>query len=216
MALLLEETPQYKITKGTNYLADVELISLLISGGAETANEKARKILSVTTLNQIGKLSLVDLKRLGLTKQESARVIAAIELGRRRDMSDLRDRIRISSSRDIYNLIGAALKDLPVEEFWVIYLSKACEVLGKERLSIGGTAGTVADIKVIFKMLLENRASAFIAIHNHPSGNLKPSDADIALTKQMKQSGTLLDLPLLDHLIISERGYYSFADDGVI
>ncbi len=216
MALLLEETPLYKITKGTNYLADVELISLLISGDAEKANEKARKILSVTILQQIGRLSLEDLKRLGLTKQESARLIAAIELGRRRDMSDLRDRIRIGCSRDIYNVIGAALKDLLVEEFWVIYLSKACEVLGKERLSIGGTAGTVADLKVMFKMVIENKASAFIAVHNHPSGNLKPSDADVDLTKKMKEAGKIIDLPLLDHLIISERGYYSFADEGVI
>lgn len=216
MALLLEETPQYKIQKGTNYLADVELISLLISGDAEKANEKARKILGVTTLKQIGRLSLEDLKRLGLTKQESSRVIAAIELGRRRDMSDLRDRIRIGSSRDAFNVIGSALKDLPVEEFWVIYLNKGCEVLGKERLSIGGTAGTVADLKVMFKMVLENKASAFIAVHNHPSGNLKPSDADVDLTRKMKASGALLDLPLLDHLIISERGYYSFADEGVI
>ena len=216
MALLLEETPQYKIQKGTNYLADVELISLLISDDSEKANEKARKILGVTTLNQIGRLSLEDLKRLGLTKQESSRVIAAIELGRRRDMSDLADRPKICNSRDIYNVIGAALKDLQVEEFWIIYLSKACEVLGKERLSVGGTSGTVADIKVMFKMCLENKASAFIAVHNHPSGNLRPSDADVDMTRKMKASGALLDLPLLDHLIISERGYYSFADEGVI
>ncbi len=216
MALLLEETPQYKIQKGTNYLADVELISLLISGDAEKANEKARKILGVTTLKQIGRLSLEDLKRLGLTKQESSRVIAAIELGRRRDMSDLQDRPKICNSRDIYNVIGAALKDLQVEEFWIIYLSKSCEVLGKERLSVGGTSGTVADIKVMFKMCLENKASAFIAVHNHPSGNLRPSDADVDMTRKMKASGALLDLPLLDHLIISERGYYSFADEGVI
>jgi len=216
MALFLEETPQYKIQKGTNYLADVELISLLISGDAEKANEKARKVLGVTTLKQIGRLSLEDLKRLGLTKQESSRVIAAIELGRRRDMSDLADRQKIGTSRDAFNVIGSALKDLPVEEFWVIYLNKGCEVLGKERLSIGGTAGTVADIKVMFKMCLENKASAFIAVHNHPSGNLKPSDADMDLTKKMKEAGKILDLPLLDHLIISERGYYSFADEGVI
>ncbi len=216
MALLLEETPQYKITKGTNYLADVELISLLISGDAEKSNEKARKILGVTTLKQIGRLSLEDLKRLGLTKQESSRVIAAIELGRRRDMSDLADRPKIGTSRDAYNVIGSALKDLQVEEFWVIYLNKACEVLGKERLSIGGTSGTVADIKIIFQNAIENKASAIIAAHNHPSGSLKPSDADVDLTRKMKEAGKVLDLQLLDHLIISERGYYSFADEGVI
>lgn len=216
MALLREETPQYKIEKGINYLADVELISLLISGNAEKANEKARKILGVTTLQKIGRLSLNELKRLGLTSQESARVVAAIELGRRRDMSDLEDRPRIGKSRDAYNVIAASLKDLEVEEFWIIYMNKACEVLGKERLSVGGTSGTVADLKVMFRMCLENKASAFIAVHNHPSGNLKPSEADVDMTKKMKESGRVLDMPLLDHLIISERGYYSFADEGVI
>lgn len=216
MSLLLEETPQYKIEKGTNYLADIELISLIISGNVEKANAKARSILGVTTLNQIGKLSMADLIRLGLTKQESARVIAAIELGRRRDMTDLQSRVKISCSRDAYNVIGAALKDLPIEEFWIIYVNKACEVIGKERLSIGGTAGTVADVKVIFRMLLENKANAFIAVHNHPSGNLTPSSADVDLTKKLKEIGKTMDLPLLDHLIISEKGYYSFADEGVI
>lgn len=143
-------------------------------------------------------------------------MVACIEIANRRDLSDLETRPRISSSRDVYNVIGAALKDLQVEEFWIIYLNKACEVIGRERLSVGGTAGTVADIKIIFQKAIENKASAIIAAHNHPSGNLKPSDADISLTRKMKESGKILDLPLLDHLIISDRGYYSFADEGAI
>lgn len=216
MALLREETPAYKITKGTNYLADVELLGLIISGDAEKANQKAREILSVTQLKSIGRLTLSDLQKIGLTKAEAARVVACIEIANRRDLSDLETKPRINSSRDGYNVIGATLKDLQVEEFWIIYLSKACEVIGRERLSVGGTAGTVADIKIIFQKAIENKASAIIAAHNHPSGNLKPSDADISLTKKMKESGKILDLPLLDHLIISDRGYYSFADEGAI
>lgn len=216
MALLREETPAYKITKGTDYLADVELLGLIISGDAEKANQKAREILSVTQLKSIGRLTLSDLQKIGLTKAEAARVVACIEIANRRDLSDLETRPRISSSRDGYNVIGATLKNLQVEEFWIIYLNKACEVIGRERLSVGGTAGTVADIKIIFQKAIENKASAIIAAHNHPSGNLKPSDADISLTKKMKESGKILDLPLLDHLIISDRGYYSFADEGAI
>jgi DNA repair protein RadC len=216
MALLREETPAYKITKGTNYLADVELLGLIISGDAEKANQKARDILSVTQLSGIGKLSLSDLQKIGLTKPEASRVVACIEIARRRDISDLATRPRISSSRDGYNVIGATLKDLQVEEFWVIYLNKACDVIGRERISVGGTAGTVADIKIIFQKAIENKASAIIAAHNHPSGNLKPSDADVDLTRKMKEAGKILELLLLDHLIISERGYYSFADEGVI
>lgn len=216
MSLLLEETPQWKIEKGLQYLADVELISLLIGGNPDKANEKARSILGVTSLKQIGRLSMNDLTRLGLTKQESGRVISAIELGRRRDLSDLQERVRIQSSRDAFNVIGAALKDLLIEEFWLIYTNKACEVIGRERISVGGTAGTVADVKVIFQKALENKASAIIAVHNHPSGNLTPSNADIDLTKKLKECGKIMDLTLLDHLIVSERGYYSFADEGVI
>lgn len=216
MALLREETPSYKITKGTNYLSDVELLGLIISGDAEKANQKAREILSVTKLKSIGRLTLSDLQKIGLTKAEASRVVACIEIANRRDLSELETKPRISSSRDVYNVIGATLKDLQVEEFWIIYLNKASEVIGRERLSVGGTAGTVADIKIIFQKAIENKASAIIAAHNHPSGNLKPSDADISLTKKMKESGKILDLPLLDHLIISDRGYYSFADEGAI
>jgi DNA repair protein RadC len=216
MALLREETPAYKITRGTNYLADVELLSLIISGNAEKANEKARSILTVTQLSRIGRLGISDLQKIGLTKSEAKRVVAAIEIARRRDIADIETRPRISTSRDAYNMIGPTLRDLNIEEFWIIYLNKASEVTGRERISVGGTAGTVVDLKVIFKKAIENNAQAIIAAHNHPSGNLNPSEADISLTKKMRESGRILDMPVLDHLIISERGYYSFADEGTL
>ncbi len=216
MALLLEETPNYKIYKGTSYLADVELISLIISGPPEKANEKARKILAVTPLRRIGRLSLADLKLIGLSAKEAARVVACIEIARRRDLSDLATKPKIASSRDAYNILGSALCDLEVEEFWIVFTNKNAQVIGKERMSIGGTAGTVVDIKLVFKAAIENKASAFIAYHNHPSGSLTPSDADISLTEKLRQSGKVLEIPLLDHLIISEKGYYSFADEGKI
>ncbi|MFM8488459.1 MAG: RadC family protein, partial [Bacteroidota bacterium] len=128
--------------------------------------------------------------------------------------SDLKQKPRVTCSRDAFNAISTRLNDLHHEEFWILLLNRANEVFGRERVSIGGTNATVVDLKLVFKVALDARAAAFIAIHNHPSGNLQPSRADIELTERLKQAGKIFDLPLLDHLIISERGYYSFADEG--
>lgn len=222
--LLKEETPAYRITaKGTESPSDVDLVSVLIATGetspaASAALKLARRLLETANnnLHELGKISAVEMQQIGLTAAQANRLISALEIGRRRNLSDLRDRPRIATSRDAYNCIHTLLKDLHHEEFWVLLLNKACEVIGRKKMSTGGTSGTVADIKIIFKQAIESRASAIIAVHNHPSGNLKPSDADLDLTRKMKESGKILDLPLLDHLIISERGYYSFADEGVI
>ncbi|MFN0036294.1 MAG: RadC family protein, partial [Saprospiraceae bacterium] len=150
----------------------------------------------------------------GVGEAKAIAIAAALELGRRRQISDLRERPRVGSSRDAFNVIAPLLTDLHHEEFWLLLLNKACEVFGREKLSAGGAAGTIADVKIAFKTALDARAAAIIAVHNHPSGNLKPSDADLELTQKLREAGKLLDMPLLDHLIVSERGYYSFADEG--
>jgi DNA repair protein RadC len=209
------------LLKGRESLSDAELLAILLGSGSigESAVGLAQKVLGSVdhNLHELGKRSIQDLQRFkGIGEAKAITIAAALELGRRRQLSDLRDRPRISSSRDAFNLLGPMLRDLHHEEFWLLLLNKACEVIAREKLSQGGTSGTVADVKIAFKIALDARASALIAVHNHPSGNLKPSDADVELTRKMKEAGKTLDLPLLDHLIVSERGYYSFADEGII
>jgi DNA repair protein RadC len=217
-----EDRPREKmLLKGCHSLSDAELIAILLGSGSigESAVGLAQRILGSVenNLHELGKRSLQDLQRFkGVGEAKAISIAAALELGRRRQITDLRERPRISSSRDAFNVIAPFLTDLHHEEFWLLFLNKACEVISREKLSIGGSAGTVADVKLAFKKALDARASAIIAVHNHPSGNLKPSDADKELTRKMKEAGKVLDLPLLDHLIISERGYYSFADEGLV
>ena len=215
-----EDRPREKmLLKGKQALSDAELLAILIGSGTvgESAVAVAQGILASVdhNLNELGKCSLKDLQKFkGIGEAKAITIAAALELGRRRQLSDLRDRPRITHSRDAFNTIAPLLADLHHEEFWLLLLNKANEVFARQRLSTGGMSGTVVDIKMVLKAAIEAGAAAFIAIHNHPSGNLQPSQADIDLTRKLKQSGAIIDLPLLDHLIISERGYFSFADEG--
>ncbi len=217
-----EDRPREKmLLKGRHSLSDAELLAILLGSGSigESAVSLAQRILGSVEndLHELGKRSIKDLQRFkGVGEAKAITIAAALELGRRRQLTDVRTRPRISSSRDAFNVIASMLTDLYHEEFWLLMLNKACDVVGREKLSTGGSAGTVADVKMAFKLALDARASAIIAVHNHPSGNLKPSEADVELTRKMKEAGKILDLPLLDHLIVSERGYYSFADEGMI
>lgn len=217
-----EDRPREKmLLKGKHSLSDAELLAILIGSGTvgESAVALAQRILAASenNLHELGKRSLRDLEKFkGIGEAKAITIAAALELGRRRQLSDLRERPRITCSRDAFNAIAPLLTDLHHEEFWLLLLNKANEVFARERLSTGGMAGTVVDLKMVFKTAIESRAAAVIAIHNHPSGNLKPSQADIDLTKRIKQAGTLLDLPMLDHLIVSERGFFSFADEGMM
>lgn len=209
------------LLKGKQSLSDAELIAILLGSGTvgETAVGLAQRILAAVenNLHELGKRSIPELKRFkGVGEAKAITIAAALELGRRRQLTDLRERPRIATSRDAFNVIAAFLADLHHEEFWLLLLNKASEVIAREKLSSGGASGTVADVKIAFKIALDARAAAIIAVHNHPSGNLQPSEADIDLTRKMKDAGKMLDLPLLDHLIVSERGYYSFADEGLI
>ena len=167
--------------------------------------------------NELARQSVKQLCRHpGIGEAKAISVVAALELGRRRKEADAPARAIITCSRDIYNLVRPNLMDLPHEEFWVILLNRANAVMRKVAISQGGVAGTVADPKMIFKEALEQLASSIILVHNHPSGNRQPSAADLALTKKLRQAGEFLDLPVLDHLIYTDRDYYSFADEGIL
>lgn len=216
-----EDRPREKmLLKGKLALSDAELVAILLGSGlpGENAVALAQRILASAdhNLHELGRRSVDELQRFrGVGEAKAVAIAAALELGRRRQLSDLRDRPRVTTSRDAYNAIATLLNDLHHEEFWLLLLNKNNEITARSRMSTGGAAGTVVDLKMIFKTALDARATAFIAVHNHPSGSLSPSQADIELTRRLRKAGEVLDLPLLDHLIVSERGYYSFTDEGV-
>lgn len=215
-----EDRPREKLLlKGRTSLSDAELVAILIgSGSAElSAVELSKKILLHVgnDLNALAKLSVQELMHFkGIGEAKAISIVSALELGRRRKNSETKRRTKIKSSQDAYDEISPELMDQPVEQFWVIMLNRSNHVIKKRLISHGGVSGTVADPKVIFKSALEDLASGIILVHNHPSGNLKPSHADIQLTKKLFDSGKLLEIPVLDHIIFTDSGYYSFADEG--
>jgi len=217
-----EDRPREKmLLKGKSSLSDAELLAILLGSGSreETAVGLAQRILSSVenNLHDLGKCSLSELMKFkGIGEAKAITIVAATELGRRRQLSNIKERPQIMSSRDGYNVIAPILIDLPHEEFWILLLNRANRVMTRERISIGGVAGTVVDAKMIFKKALEQLASSIVLCHNHPSGNLNPSQADIKITRKLKTAGESLDIAVLDHLIVSEKGYYSFADEGML
>ncbi len=216
-----EDRPREKLlTKGKQTLSDAELIAILIGSGnrEETAVDLSKRILKSVenNLNELGKASVKELMKFkGIGEAKAITIVAALELGRRRQLSDIKERPQIRSSRDAYNVIAPMLIDLAHEEFWILLLNRSNHVIGRANISIGGTAGTIVDAKIIFKKALEMQASGLILCHNHPSGSLQPSQADISVTRKLKQGGTYLDINILDHLIVSEKGYCSLADEGL-
>lgn len=217
-----EDRPREKLLlKGKAALSDAELIGILIGSGTSklTAVDVAKLILTAVgnDLNELAKLTVKDLtKHKGIGEAKAITIVSALELGRRRKETAAAAKTKITCSTDIYEYIKPQFLDLPHEEFWIILLNRANVVMKKMPVSSGGVAGTVADPKIIFKHAIEHLASAIILVHNHPSGNLKPSAADISLTRKMKEAGVLLDLPILDHIIFTEHHYYSFADEGLL
>lgn len=215
-----EDRPREKLLlKGRGALSDAELIAILIGSGNQemSAVELSRHILkgAGNDLGELAKFSVSELKKIkGIGEAKALSIISALELGRRRKESEPLRKEKICSSRDIYELMKPHLMDLPHEEFWVVLLNRANVVLKKTIISTGGISGTVADPKLIFKTALENLASAIILVHNHPSGNAKPSDADVLLTRKLREAGTMLEIPVLDHLIFTDSSYYSFVDEG--
>jgi DNA repair protein RadC len=205
--------------KGTSSLSNAELIAIIIGASAQNPVEIAREIMQTVEhdLHQLARLTTQDLMKInGIGEAKALAIISALELGKRKSGTSLAKKPKISSSTDCYNVLRPYLHDLPHEEFWVILMNRSNQVMKVERASQGGIAGTVADPKVIFKKALDMQCSGIILAHNHPSGNTKPSHADIQLTKKLKQGGEMLEISVLDHLIFTDDGYFSFNDEGMM
>lgn len=217
-----DDRPREKmLNKGRHSLSDAELIAILIGSGSrnESAVDLAKRILrsGQDNLIELSKLSIPDLKRFkGIGEAKAITLLAALELGKRRRSAEALERKKITSSRDAFEFFISLLGDHTYETFYILLLNRANHVIRTVQISEGGISGTVADPKKIFKIALENNSSSIILCHNHPSGNIQPSDADIRLTKKLKAGGELLDIPVLDHLIVGEERYFSFADEGEI
>jgi DNA repair protein RadC len=217
-----EDRPREKLLlKGKSVLSDAELIGILLGSGTRslTAVDLAKHILNSVgnDLNELARLNVQELKKFkGIGEAKAISIVSALELGRRRKDIETPQKIKITSSQDAYNAIKPNLLDLLTEEFWLLHLNRANQVIKKEQISLGGVAGTVVDPKVIFKNAIQNLSSSIILVHNHPSGNTKPSQNDIDITKKLVGGGKMLELPVLDHLIFTNESYYSFADEGLI
>ncbi len=217
-----DDKPREKLSsKGKEALSDAELLAILLATGTrkKSAVDLARDILQLANnnLNNLAKLSINNLCKIdGIGPAKAITIIAAIELGGRRKTGTVQDQKFITSSTDAYNFFGPLLQDKPYEEFWILLLSRNNKILKPYRVSEGGVSGTVADPKRIFKAAIDNSASGIILCHNHPSGNLKPSSADNQITTKLVAGGKQLDIAVLDHIIVSTVGYYSYADEGKI
>jgi len=184
-----------------------------------SAVDLAKTILAATNndLNELAKLSLTDLKKFnGIGEAKAIAIISALELGRRRKETEFAKKPKVKSSLDAYHFLKPLLMDLDHEQFWVLYLNRANQILKPEMISTGGVSGTVVDAKLVFKKALEILASNIILVHNHPSGNLRPSQQDIQLTKKLKSAGQTLDIPVIDHIIFTDDGYFSFSDESMM
>ena len=215
-----DDRPREKLMlKGKGVLSDAELIAILIGSGSrnESAVDLSKRILaSVDTLNSLGKMSLAQLTNFkGIGEAKAISIIAALELGRRRRAEDSVELTKITSSKIVFEIMQPVIGELAHEEFWVIFLNNSNKVISKSQLSKGGISGTIVDVRLVFKLALETGATALILCHNHPSGALHPSEADKQITKKMKLAGDSLDVKVLDHLIITETKYFSFADEGI-
>ncbi|WP_339868832.1 DNA repair protein RadC [uncultured Algoriphagus sp.] len=217
-----EDRPREKLLlKGRSALTDAELIAILIGSGTPSVSavDLSKHILGNVNydLRALAKLSIQDLKKFkGIGEAKAISIIAAMELARRRKDSEPVVKPKISSSQDIYDLMRPELLDEQVEYFYLILLNRGNQVTKKYLVSQGGTAGTVVDPKIVFKIALEHLAQSIILVHNHPSGNLSPSEQDKRLTQRLVKVGRELDLPVLDHVIFTDSGYFSFADDGIL
>ncbi len=218
----VDDRPREKLfAKGAASLSNSELLAILLNNGSKnkSAVELAMEILKLghDNLNELGKLSLNDFKQVkGIGEAKSIIIAAALELGRRRHASAALEKTVVKSSRDIAAYLQATLKDYSYEVFAVIFLNRANKINHFEIISKGGITGTVADPRVILKKALEEDATSIVLCHNHPSGSLKPSRADEELTKKIKEAAGYFDIKIIDHIIVSEDGFYSFADDGML
>ena len=215
-----EDRPREKLLlKGRHALSDAELLAILIRSGSrgESAVQLCQRILGQVgnDLNELGRLSVEQLIKVkGIGKAKAIAIVAALELGRRRQSVEVKSRAIITGSKDIFEYMAPQLIDLDHEEFHVMFLNRSNRVIKTEAISSGGMAGTIADPRMIFRRALELKAIYIAVCHNHPSGNVKPSPSDLRLTRSLSEVGKMMDITLLDHVIIGSSGYYSFADEG--
>ena len=218
----VEERPREKVmANGVQYLSDSELLAILMGSGTKnmTAVELARNVLRTVgnSLHELGRQSVGDLVKIkGVGPAKAISVLAAMELGRRRSGLHQTEKIPVKSSKTVFSLFHPLLGDLEHEEFWLLMLNRANKVLGRFKVSQGGLSGTVIDTRIILKKALDNLSSSIIVCHNHPSGNNQPSDADVKITEKLKKAAEMLEIKLLDHIIIADKSYFSFADEGLI
>jgi len=216
----VDDRPREKLSlKGAAVLSDSELLAILINNGSKdkSAVQLAKEVLQLGghNLNELGKLSLKELQKIkGIGIAKAITIAAALEIGRRRHASAALEKTVIKTSSDIAQYLRATITDFSYEVFAVLFLNKANKINHFEIISRGGLTGTVADPRIILKIALEQEATSIILCHNHPSGNLNPSIQDKQLTQKIKDGGKLLEIVVMDHLIISKDGYYSFADEG--
>ena len=217
-----DDQPREKlILKGRSVLSDAELIAILIGSGSreESAVGLSKRILAKAenNLSELGKLSIKDLMQFkGIGEAKAVSIAAALELGRRRSGGETLSRKRITSSKDVYQILQPIIGELSHEEFWVLFLNNSNKVLRKEQISKGGLTGTLVDVRTVMKMAIELSAVGMILGHNHPSGTLKPSQADKQITSKLKMAAQSLDITILDHIIVTEKQYFSFADEGIL
>jgi len=216
-----EDRPREKLLlKGKSALSNAELLGILIGSGTKelTAVDLAKLILDQNNndLNKIARLSVQELKKFnGIGDARAINIVSALEIGRRRTNEDLKQE-KITGSADVYEIMKPELSDLLHEEFWLLLLNRANKIIKKQPISQGGVSGTVADPKIIFNYALSHLSSSIILVHNHPSGNTKPSEADKRLTKQLYEAGKLLEIAVLDHIIFTDNAYFSFADENLL
>ena len=217
-----DDRPREKfLLKGKNSLSDAELLAIIMGSGnrEDSAVELGRKILNSVANNwhNLSLLSLSDLMKFkGVGEAKAISIAAALEIGHRRAAQEVPEKIQIRESKDSYKVLQPYLSDLQTEEFWAVFLNQNNRIVGKARLSAGGINQSVVDVRILFKTALEHLSTAIAIAHNHPSGNLKPSQEDLRITKQIADAGKILNIQLLDHLIISQNAYFSFADENIL
>ena len=217
-----DDRPREKLMRlGSSAMTDSELLAILIGSGSRKSSALAlsKQVLSSVDhkLNALGKLSVPQLMKFrGIGEAKAVRIAAALELGRRRRLENGQVLPQIKSSQDVFHLMVPLLGELEHEEFWILYLNNSNRVLFRKQISKGGITGTLVDIRLVLKTALERNATALILLHNHPSGALKPSNSDRQLTSKIKTACESLDLRVLDHVIITEKAYFSFADEAIL
>lgn len=215
MKAILTDSPAYRLEeRGCLALSDADALALISRSDPDKINELLKSV--DYSLRELARFSIADYLQAGFTKREASALIGAFEIGRRKQLSEAKERPQIKQSKDVADIFQPLLADLDHEEFWIIYMNRSNKILKYERISSGGLSGTVTDVRMILKKAVLLSASGMLVAHNHPSGNLNPSESDTKITRKIKEAGEILDIQLLDHIIIAEKDYYSFADNGLI